>query len=87
MKIGYLRLTRYDREKIKLADVFVDENYRNIGIGSKLLDEAIKLALLLEVKLIYGVICGETKRLEIFYRKFGFEISGKNIELKLRKND
>ncbi|WP_337262238.1 GNAT family N-acetyltransferase [Serratia sp. MMO-24] len=61
IKTGYLYLTRYDGESIKLADIFVFDNYRNIGVGSKLLEEAIKSASLLEIKFIYGVICGEEK--------------------------
>ncbi|CAI0849428.1 GNAT family N-acetyltransferase [Serratia grimesii] len=86
-KLGYLNFTQYDGANLKLADIFVFENYRNLGVGTELLKKSIELAASLGVKKIFGVMVGEIERLTIFYKSFGFSIIGKNIELNLTKLD
>ncbi|HDV3067509.1 TPA: GNAT family N-acetyltransferase, partial [Escherichia coli] len=83
IKIGGIALTRNDGENIKLADIIINEGYRGFGVGSVLLTKAIESASSLGVRKIYGVMCGDTKRLIKFYKSFGFEIHGNSIELHL----
>ncbi|EFO3432048.1 GNAT family N-acetyltransferase [Escherichia coli] len=83
MNIGHVALTRNDGQNIKLADIIVNEGYRDFGIGSDLLIKAIESASLLGVSKIYGVMCGDTEKLIKFYKSFGFEIHGDSIELYL----
>lgn len=82
-KIGNLNLVKKknDTDKIKLADIIVLNRYRNLGIGSKLLENAIAYTKSIGINKIYGSMIGDISRLEKFYRSLGFKISGKNIEL------
>lgn len=84
-KIGSLNLVKKknDTDKIKLADIIVLDRYRDLGVGSKLLKSAIIYAKPVEINKIYGVMVGDIFRLEKFYRSFGFNILGKNIELNI----
>lgn len=83
IKIGNLYLIKKekDEDKIKLADIIIFDEYRNLGIGRKLLENAINFVSSIGIKQIYGVMVGDIDRLEKFYQSFGFEISGKNIKL------
>lgn len=79
-KIGYLNFTQYDGINLKLADIFVFEGYRNLGIGTQLMQKAIAIAASLGVNRIFGVMVGDIDRLKAFYGSFGFLIIGTSIE-------
>lgn len=53
--------------------LFVEEQYRNKGIATKLIDKIVKLA-----KEKYTVLYLVTVSHESFYKKFGFEVIGKS---------
>ncbi|HHF2988667.1 TPA: GNAT family N-acetyltransferase [Vibrio alginolyticus] len=58
-------------------------NFQNKGIGSRLLTTAIEHSKSKGCSQMKGWMHGDKPRLEKFYRSFGFQISGINIELDL----
>lgn len=54
-------------------------NFRNNGIGTKLLLRSIDLAKLAGCNQMKGWMHGDIERLQLFYTSLGFEISGINI--------
>ncbi|WP_199637495.1 GNAT family N-acetyltransferase [Serratia sp. PAMC26656] len=85
-ELGYLNFTRNDGESIYLADIFIFDGYRNLGVGTRLLHAGIEQVKMLNIERIYGVMVGDVDRLRSFYQSFGFELSGKNIELVIKKS-
>lgn len=86
LELGYLNFTRNDGESIYLADIFIFDRYRNFGVGTRLLHAGIEQVKMLNIERIYGVMVGDVDRLRSFYQSFGFELSGKNIELVIKKS-
>lgn len=86
-QIGNLNLVKEKNniDRIKLADIIILDKYRNLGIGKKLLENAINFLPSIGINKIYGIMVGDTDKLERFYQSFGFKISGKNIELDIIK--
>ncbi|MBN2443517.1 MAG: GNAT family N-acetyltransferase [Spirochaetales bacterium] len=75
--IGYIHLERYrtlySDDLLNILGIVVEENYRNKGIGSMLLAEAEKIAL---IKNCIGIRANSgtyRKDTHIFYQKKGFE--------------
>ncbi|MCF1610040.1 GNAT family N-acetyltransferase [Serratia marcescens] len=85
MPLGYLNFTRNDGQSIYLADISIFDGYRNLGVGTRLLHAGIEQVKMLSVERIYGVMAGDVDRLRGFYQSFGFELSGENIELIIKK--
>lgn len=58
-------------------------NFRNLGLGTKLLSKAIEHSRKLGCTKMVGWMHGDKARLARFYRSFGFEVRGINIALDL----
>lgn len=69
-----------NREKIKLADIYMDKPMQNFGYGSMLMGKLIEIAMDTGVKCITGVLVSdneEHRRGQVhFYQKHGFRING-----------
>ena len=66
-----------------MEDIFVDENYRKKGIGSKLIEEVIKLA---KEKKCYKIVATsryKSENVHRLYKKLGFEDFGKEFKMYL----
>lgn len=71
--IAGLKSCFYLEEVLSICIIFVDENYRNIGLGSILLDKVEKEARTKGAKLAHLYAFDEAKD---FYIKHGYEIFG-----------
>jgi GNAT superfamily N-acetyltransferase len=69
-----------------LEDVFVDENFREKGIGTKLVKRAIKLAKKLNCYKIIATSRFERENVHEWYEKLGFKRFGFEFRIDL-KND
>ncbi|MFC5404243.1 hypothetical protein [Cohnella soli] len=65
-------------QHIHIADILIEGNYLNRGYDSIVMDEILKLARQLKIKLISGMLAGvdwgHIDRSPHFYRKFGFNV-------------
>ena len=59
-----------------LEDVFVNEQYRKLGLGSKLITEALKEAKKLKCYKVIATSRNSKPELQKFYKKFGLEVWG-----------
>ena len=64
-----------------IEDIFIDEKYRNMNIGKKLVDHSVNIA---KKKKCYKIICVCLDDVKNFYLKCGFELRG-NFMSKLIK--
>jgi GNAT superfamily N-acetyltransferase len=64
-------------------DLFVDENYRKQGVGTKLIEEVIKLAKTHNCYKIIATARHEKEKVHRLYKKFGFEDFGKEFKMYL----
>lgn len=73
----YLHVDQEDQH-IEIADIRIEGNHVNRGYGSIVMNEILKLAYQLGIKVIYGWISGvdwdHIERSAHFYRKFGFDV-------------
>ena len=65
-----------------IEDIFIDEKYRNMNIGKKLVEHCVNIA---KNKECYKIICVCLDDVKNFYLKCGFELRG-NFMSKLIKN-
>ena len=96
-KAGHLHICRSE-DVAEIADIVVSEyktyrfnllpvfkktvSFRNQGVGTALLKEAIELCRKSHIKVIKGNIVGDTDRLIKWYRKNNFEVND-NLEINL----
>lgn len=67
-----------------LKNIEVRQNYRNLGVGTALLQEIINFCKEERVTALYGEAKGEVESLRRWYRETGFELDAvDNIELSL----
>jgi len=66
-----------------LEDLFVDANYRKQGIGTKLIEEAIRLAKTNKCYKIVATSRHESENVHRLYKKIGFEDFGKEFKMYL----
>jgi GNAT superfamily N-acetyltransferase len=66
-----------------LEDVFVDENYREKGIGTKLVKKAIELAKELNCYKIIATSRFERENIHEWYQKLGFKKYGFEFRIDL----
>jgi GNAT superfamily N-acetyltransferase len=66
-----------------LEDLFVDENYRKQGIGTKLIEEVIRLAKTHNCYKIVATSRYESENVHRLYKKIGFEDFGKEFKMYL----
>ncbi len=59
-----------------LEDVFVDEKYRSLGLGSKLVTAAVKEAKKRKCYKLIATSRNSKPELQKFYKKFGLEVWG-----------
>lgn len=101
LRIGYAHIT-VSQNVATLADIKVNvmttkpfmwfpfykktDNYRGKGVGSALLKRVVEICKEARISEILGHIYGDEELLIAWYRKFGFEIKGKNIKLDLSNN-
>ena len=64
-----------------LEDLFVDENYRKKGVGSKLIEEVIRLAKEKKCYKIVATARHEKENVHRLYKKLGFEDFGKEFKM------
>lgn len=64
-----------------MEDVFVDENYRSRGLGTKLIEELIKAAKLNNCYKLIGVSRYERPKVHGWYLNFGFKDWGKEFRI------
>ncbi len=67
-----------------LEDVFVNENYRGMGIGTKLVSKAIELARKLGCYKIIATSRFERKEVHEWYEKLGFVKYGYEFRMDLK---
>ncbi len=100
IKIGYAHISVVNNTAI-LADIKVTIikqkhttgltcltktlNYRNQGIGTKLLKSVIALCRTSEIDCIIGEIIENIEQLSVWYKKHGFNVQGSNIKLDFNK--
>lgn len=64
-----------------MEDVFVDENYRSQGLGTKLIKELIKLAGQNKCYKLIGTSRQERPKVHKWYLNFGFKDWGKEFRI------
>ena len=64
----------------RLDHLIVFEGYRNMGIGSMLLDKMISLGCTNNIRKITGTVIAKNKPAIQLYQKFGFTTKPKNIQ-------
>lgn len=64
-------------------DLFVDANYRKQGIGTKLIDEVIRLAKIHNCYKIVATSRYESENVHGLYKKIGFDDFGKEFKIYL----
>ncbi|MEM5830137.1 MAG: GNAT family N-acetyltransferase [Candidatus Aenigmatarchaeota archaeon] len=74
----------HDKPYALLEDVFVKEEYRNIGIGSKLVKKAIDVAKKLNCYKILATSRFEREYVHKFYEKLGFKKWGFEFRIDLK---
>lgn len=100
-RVGYAHILR-NGENATLTDVHVTSMelpyleylpwikrkacYRNQGVGSQLLKEAIALCQSSYISTLQGNMHGDIEKLQSWYAKHGFSISGKHISYKFRND-
>ncbi len=62
-------------------DLFVDENYRKQGVGTKIIKELIKLAKENNCYKIVATSRHESENVHRLYKKIGFEDFGKEFKI------
>lgn len=80
--VGYILIRKLDDDVCLLDGLYVLEKYRNKGIGSKLLNEAIIRCKKYNVKYIDINVMNNNEVAKKIYKKMGFN----EFEIKLRKN-
>lgn len=64
-----------------MEDVFVDENYRSQGLGTKIIKELIKLARQNKCYKLIGTSRQERPKVHRWYLNFGFKNRGKEFRI------
>jgi len=64
-----------------MEDVFVDENYRSQGLGTKLVEELIKVAKENNCYKLIGTSRYEREKVHSWYLSFGFKDRGKEFRM------
>ncbi len=65
-----------------LRNIAVAQNYRNMGVGTALLDEVLEFCRSHRISRLYGEAKGETEFLKKWYRRHGFSVDEvDNIEI------
>jgi len=70
-----------------LEDLFVDENYRKQGIGTKLTKEVIRLAKTHNCYKIVATSRYESENVHRLYKKIGFKDFGKEFKMYLHNSN
>lgn len=73
--IYYYRYSTWKGKHIHLEDLFVDESYRNEGIGKLLMEKLISIAKTERLKRIEWEVHSINMEAKNFYKKMGAEIS------------
>lgn len=80
--VGYILIRRIDNNTCLLDGLYVEEEYRNKGIGKSLLTEAINRCKKLKVKYVDINVMEKNEIAKHIYKKLNFT----EYEVKLRKN-
>lgn len=80
--VGYILIRKINKDTCLLDGLYVLEEYRNNGIATNLLNEAIDRCKKLNVKYIDINVMEKNEIAKNIYRKMNFN----NFEIKLRKN-
>lgn len=80
--VGYILIRKINKDICLLDGLYVLEEYRNNGIATNLLNEAIDRCKKLNVKYIDINVMEKNEIAKNIYRKMNFN----NFEIKLRKN-
>lgn len=77
-KKGYVGYLNYwlKNQSLEIADVFIDSEYRQKGIGSELINRVISLAIIKKCKNICLGTAEKDLPVHGFYRKHGFNLTG-----------
>ncbi|MGN4759341.1 GNAT family N-acetyltransferase [Bacillus cereus group sp. MYBK227-2] len=71
------------RTTIDLADIFIEEPIRNLGLGSILMKHLLQIAVESQVDKVTGLMVSDDSQHKAkqinFYMKHGFEISGNHL--------
>lgn len=77
--IGTIALLRLDSKNCKLRKMYVDRNFRGLGLGDRLMTQALAKATELNFKTVYLETVHSMKAAISLYRKYGFEILSTKI--------
>ena len=77
----YILKNIHDRPFGFMEDVFVDENYRSQGLGTKMLEEIIKTAKQKNCYKLIGTSRSERSKVHEWYLRLGFKDWGKEFRL------
>jgi len=77
----YILKNIHDRPFGFMEDVFVDENYRSQGLGTKMLEEIIKTAKQKNCYKLIGTSRSERLKVHEWYLRLGFKDWGKEFRL------
>ena len=80
--VGYILIRKINKDTCLLDGLYVLEEYRNNGIATNLLNEAIDRCKKLNVKYVDINVMEKNEIAKNIYRKMNFN----NFEIKLRKN-
>ncbi|MEI6597220.1 MAG: GNAT family N-acetyltransferase [bacterium] len=81
---AYLYILKNDLHKQPfgfMEDVFVDENYRSQGLGTKLVEELIKVAKENNCYKLIGTSRHEREKVHSWYLSFDFKDRGKEFRM------
>ncbi len=78
MVLGYLSISAYRVGRMALrytAEVsyYIHEDYQRRGIASRLLEHALEICPVLEIKTLFGILLDSNEASYKFLEKFGFE--------------
>lgn len=79
--VGYTFIKGIDKETALLDGLYVEEEYRNKGIATKLITTAFKICKNNNINFLDVNVMYENKEAQRLYNKFGF----KNLRIGLRK--
>lgn len=77
----YILNNIHDRPFGLMEDVFIDENYRSRGLGTKLVEELIKLARQKNCYKLIGASRHERPKVHDWYLRFSFKDWGKEFRI------
>gem|GEM_PF-3536307 len=73
------------QQKGLLELIEIDNDFQNLGLGSKLLKIYLNYLISLGAKTVIAKKARYSEQLARFYKRFGFEIDNRNISLNLEK--